>query len=323
MKALERNVKFYDLNITASMMVGKAATGVKPAPNLRDILLEAKRLNLISSSAVKLQATGGNITIAVTDLNVGTKTATLLICKTDATEADQVVRNINTQQRTTVAAKKKDDGNAYSAHLCISLVPNQLNRYEFVLEHCSGISSSAVERLMKIIYKILQTNKSAVTIMAHPHSTPSKPKFARIRCKFEISGHPSDDLKKMMQTGKIENIEIVNKLLVGKSWDRFNVTSEKSESISLKYDSSSKQPIDKVIDSLLTHAANAQKEVVRIKFKDQNDKSTTLQFDPPTGNILNEDRCVRSEVISGFTQRLDTSSDKINPQIEQRMVILI
>ncbi len=66
-----------------------------------------------------------------------------------------------------------------------------------------------------------------------------------------------------------------------------------------------------------------QMEEVRVKFTDANEFQRTVKLDVQTGQLINEDRYVKKQIIQDFSYRLDTAFETVNAEIKEKMYFLL
>lgn len=320
MKSFERTVKYYDLNIEAHVEIEKEQKKLRSPHSLEKILMEIKKHEAYKDISIKSYSK--YLTIKDMEIDTIEKKASFLFDLIDKEEADTVVRNIETKKSKIKAVKSDLDGNAYSAHLCINLSKKQ-DGYLFVIEKAPNISIRRVQILLNRVINNLNKKKSPVTIYKHKETTKKETKNLTIKYKFNINGHPSDELENLLKSGKIKSLELVSNITEKKYWDDYNKTIEKFEIIKLGIQQSLGDKPLEVIKSICAKAKKEKKDRLKIRHEDITGNSSTLDIDTEDFDLLNQDKLVKSEVLKNFPDRLAASFDKINPHIKERMYVLI
>jgi len=326
MKAKERWVKYFDCVVRASVrstVKGSLTMARVPPTSLRVILGELQAL-IAKDHVVEIGGAGDKPYLWLTRVHLpadGDK-ALILLTRSDRSAADLAIHDSATGQ-ITVAAKTPTQGNAYSAHIGISLSSLAGDRYLMVVEDAIGIGGAAISRLLSKGIREATKLGSKAFLYRHPDNTFNRdgtPKTLKGSYKIEVMGHPSLDFEYELNNGELKDIEVVDATVTGQNYDGYNATSFRSKTIRLKPLNTLSVKAHDVIKGVCKRAVQQQMDQVRIKFADTEGVDHTVVLDPRSAGMLNEDRFIKRELIDGFVNRLSTATAEINVEIRDRIL---
>jgi hypothetical protein len=259
------------------------------------------------------------------EVDVERQRAMLLISRCDRLAADQAVSDPDAGLFA-VATKQNGQGNAFSAHIAIHLVPVRGHTYLAVLEDSTGINSKVVCQLLRSTLKA----SAGVDPTFFEHPDPSgavdskgNPLLLRSRYKFEMVGHPSDDFEQELNSGLLNGIEVLDYKNQNNVWDEDKTATEKARVIYLKPKEKDGTPLWEVVTSICKTAHKQDLSQIRVRFTDSAKFAHTVTLETERMAIVNEDRFVKRERLAGFKAKLDTGCQTINPEMRARMFPLV
>ena len=317
----KRYIRYYDCKISASVKIGKTATGVKPVPLLT--VLEQIKALITSGENIAFTGLGDTQTWNLQGIEIDPtrKLATILVNRSDQMAADQAISDPNSTQYFAVASKAGTQGNAYSSHIVFNYGKSSDHGYLVLIEEAVGINAKDLERLL--FRAVVAANKAGFAAFNYPHPDSTN-KILKGRYKFELTGHPSQKFIDELNGGILQNIELITKNNAGnKKFDAYSQTEYHSQIIKLKLISSKTTSVIDLVKSVCKHADELKMEKVRIKFTDPSDFSHTVNFASSDATVIDEDKYVKKEVIQNFGSRLDTAFQNIQAEIRDKMYYLL
>lgn len=317
MKSNSRVVKFFDCIIDSYCPdKGSRSTMTLPARPLIDVLNQIDSFNRTSPFYRKNRKDTETWHIADYELNLAKTKAILLFSRSDRMAADQAVSD-PASKHFSVAAKEDKQGNASSAHLAIRLNPVKPNMYLTILEEATGISTLDIENILALIVRKARIANKSFFQVTDPSGIVKTARY-----KFAFVGHPSDDFTAELDDAKINGIELVDHRARDQVFDEDKYTVEKGKVIKLVLRDKD-FPIWDALKSVGQRATKEHLNSMRVKFTDANKISYTVELDASTLRLVHEDRFVKKVQLSNFKTKLDTGSEKIIPEIRDRLFALI
>lgn len=317
MKNNSRIVKFFDC-IVDSYCYDKAsgAAMTLPSRTLLELLRQIDTYNRSSPYYRKNRKDTETWHIADIEIDSQGAKAVILFSRSDRAAADQAVSDPDSSHFS-VAAKLGRQGNASSSHLAILLNPVKPNVYMTVLEDAIGISTRDIESMLALITRKARIANKAFFQVNDPSGIVRNAKY-----KFAFVGHPSDDFKAELEDSTINGIELSDLSARNQNFDDDGYTIERGKVIKL----SLKDKEFSIWDALKSVGQRATKEQLsslRVKFTDKGQSSYTVELDASTMRLVHEDRYVKKVRIENFSTRLDTGSERIIPEIRDKLFALI
>lgn len=186
--------------------------------------------------------------------------------------------------------------------------------YVGILEVNTGLHVSHVIRLLQGVLDDIY--KEDPNTFCSPHKSgkigrDKKPKLVCFRPMFEFLGFPSDQLINDLEDGTLKDVVLID-ISVKTSMGSHSWLQEQETAITLK--PASTVP-GKVWDSILsvTKSRVAQGFTkARIRFRSPDNQQHTIDFDPDSGSLLNEEY-VKSIRLKAISPPLDESADALVP----------
>lgn len=248
--------------------------------------------------------------------------AMMLLTRSDRSAADQAVHD-STNGAITVEQKSSTQGNAYSAHVAVSLTAMSAHRYLMIAEDVTGIGGAAISRLLaKGIREVIQSGSTAF-LYANPNGSIQRngnPATLKGVYRVELLAHPSLDFQYELNNGELKDIEVIDASITPQNFDGHNATALRSKTIRLKPLQSRVVSAFQVIQGVCTNAVRQRMDQVRIKFADTEGVNHTVVLDPRNLALLNENRFIKRELLTGFRQRLSTGTSTIIPEVRDRIL---
>lgn len=324
MRATERNVKYFDCKVGATVRGYKDTSSNVPPVKLGTILRELKGV-LDAGTSIQIFNSGETQRWQLVDIEITNDFGILLITRSDKDAADQAIVGLS-RKDFKVAAKTRDEGNAYSAHVALRLKPSSDGSFLVLIEESLGINSLLVSRLMVRGIRAASAMGSTAFLYDHPSGALDKHgnlKKLRGRYKVELIGHPSDAFLYELDQGKLLGIEVVDSTATKKFWDAYNATEYVSRTVKLKPLPNPTTPHAKIVASVCENAKLEKMAEVRVRFEDTSQFSHTVVFNAFDGKLVNEDKFVKKASLRNFPGRLDTAFQAIHAEIRDKMFFLL
>jgi hypothetical protein len=286
-----------------------------PARPIVDLL---EKINIYNNSSPYYRENRGRTEtwhIADFQVNAERTKAILLFNRSDRLAADQAISD-PAANHFSVSAKQGNQGNASSAHLAIRLQPVKPNVYLTVLEEATGISTRDIESILALITRKARAADETFFQVTDPSGTRRNARY-----KFAFVGHPSDDFRAELEASTIQGIELSDIRARDQVFDDDGYTVERGKIIRLGLRDKD-HPVWDALASVGRRATREQLNSLRVKFTDGS-SAYTVEMDASTMRLVNEDRFVKRVRLQGFARRLDTGSEQINPEIRDRLFVLI
>lgn len=329
MKNNERSIKYFDLKISAAgKLKGDRTTSIPVLPSsLLDLAKEWARLLKQNGGAIQRDWGRQHWSFSELVIDEDEGAIAFLITRSDPEGADQAVLNPRAR-RFKVATKEREEGNAFSSHVVLKIESeNGKDQYLTLMEDTPGIGAHHVEKTLG--YVMAQYAQTAPKLLLRPAPNGAvdehlKPVQMKLKYQFELRGHPSDDFKNELNDGVLNGIEVVKYKHKPLTWDDGKTAIEQRQVIHLTAASNSRSAkLFETLKSVCKTAASKDFETVRIKFKDSSDYYRSVALDPSTMSLLNEDRYIKKVRLEGFSAKLDTGYEKLQPELLGKMKYLL
>lgn len=219
--------------------------------------------------------------------------------------------------------KRFGEGEDKSVHLVFDCyqIPGKPHFYPGLMEFCPGMPTPKISQLFNKVLKEYARSKPTVFERLHPDGSGKKVKTWPF---FEIHGHICDSLKSEIDNGKVEGLEIYTEAKTAQPWDSNSYTEVNYESIFIKpRPTSFFGAVYSTLSNVMDEAAKKKYEKAKVKFKNEDDISRTVNLYTDTMSVVNDYRFVKKSVIDGFGSPLKASYDQIYDPIVKKMLVLI
>lgn len=316
MKKTERLVFFYDLSIDAESRTFEAPKpiSVREAFKLIERVPVEERIKSISN---------GHEQLYISDLELADDTISILINKSDKRIPPPIFSDPTRNTRRIVEVQEHE-GQDFSAHVIIRLPQDDLYPAIALLEHCIGLGTPIVIKLLNEVLKKAKSHSPQSFEQIHPDGSidnTGRPKMYSTNFKFKLEGHISDELKNDLNNGKIQSIELITEKNKHQCFDEDSYLEEKCKSITLTLKSESNPIADKF--SLIANALGRKKDeynLARIKFKTPTGIDRAVKFEI---NHIFDQHYVKKEKLDNFESELKSSYDKFCDAILEKMKALL
>ncbi|WP_193087958.1 hypothetical protein [Advenella sp. FME57] len=316
MKKQERLVFFYDLVIEAYSRTFDApqTISVKKAIELME--------RVDREQWIKEQAKGRE-RLYVSDYHHDGNTVSFLINKSDTEISDPVFTIPNAKQRR-VVAKVEQEGQDFSVHAIIRLADDELEPALVLIEHCNGLGFVNIQRLLN---QILQDATKVVPLefeQNHPDGaldSKGRPKKINVKFKTRFDGHVSNELKKDLNEGKVQSIELITERQKFTPFDEDGYIKEKCKTLVLTLKDEEHPILDKY--SRIVGVVKKNRDTydkARIKFKSPEGLERTVEMNSDEGL---EKAYVKRARLDGFQSDLSSSYEKFEVAILEKMKALL
>lgn len=325
MKSDSRNIKYFDLQLSCTFRVSRESFGTVAARPLLDLLQELQR-ELKRGGEFNVSAGYGNqlFTLEKIDVTADRTKAMMLVSRSDRLAANQAISD--PKKRRFAKYKKQDgEGNAYSCHVAMNLARSP-NGYLCLVEESTGISGAHVLRLVRGLIRRAKLGKSSFFLIKDPSGAVNgsgQPIVKKLNYLLRLDGHPSASFAKELNEGVLEGLQVIDEKNADNVWDDEKLTTEKARVIHLKPKPTSRERAYSVVQSVCATAHKNKFEAVRVKFTDSKQFKRSVILEAAQMRLVNEDRFVRKERITNFSEPLDTAYQDIHSEIRDKMFYLL
>ena len=324
MKNDDRHIQFFDLTMVGKTRATNLESTRAPSPRtLGQLIGDLDKLQKAGNAIQLRKIKGRDVEYRLQDIGDDPNYHILLINVVDTGAAAPVTQKISgapqDRQLSTINAQR---GLESSAHLLISKIPDDAGKYLVLFEKNTSLNFGDVRRFLN--YVAIEASKAYVTDYSSPHPDGSK-KTIRFFCHLELLGHPSDEFMDELANGKLTGISITVGLNEIKTFDSTKQPELKTAEIKVSIDGASVQAQggnSGFFNRIRALAGEINGELIRIKFRDEKENNHSVNIDPTSGHILNNDQYVKKGKISNFANRLATSHTQIDNSIIQKMIAL-
>ncbi len=233
-KATERTVLFFDARIQSSSRNYKS---LEPLSASKIVHIWEK---LMEGGLDPRSCQKGTVTYYLSALRINNarKTCTFLINVANQNLADPAFAKPKTRELR-VVAKERDEGQAYSAHVVMHLVPTEDDPHAYLtlIEMAPGLSSGQVQRFLNYLLRAARSAYPDEFLYPSPDGSMDKdgnPKMISRRHAITLRGHVSDSLIHDLRTGTLNSIELITESTKNTGWDDQGYVREKVKTVRLK-----------------------------------------------------------------------------------------
>lgn len=321
-KSKERTVSFYDLVLSAHTYGKKLDL---PALPLINFLKRIEAWHTAGKCPQWGRKSAETVYLADIKINSSNTRVDFLVNRSDRDASNTVYSNPVGNTPLRVIPKAIGEGNDFSAHVVMSLVP-QDNSYKMVLELAPGLPSGKIEHFLNYLIGLcIRENKTAHHV-PHPSGALSPtgvPLTVLAYHKAELRGHPSPDFLNSINGGVLESIELVDKRKKNLSWDSNGHMKEVSRTINLRVGPKANALNFRRIKEAAAVAYLKNYSSARVRFKTPDGIMSTVTFDTQSTQLANDVIYVKKEKISGFSVPLEQSCASLNSEVVKKMVRLL
>lgn len=318
MRNNERIIQFYDV----------AIAGRSTSRDINYKLLSPKSLDELMNYFLRLKddnhhkQTYGALEFSLTDVKEYDDYWVLLINLIDTGVADQVTNKVggNPDDREVIEFRNQR-GLETSTHIVIYKAVDAIHRHFVLYDKNLSIPFSKAEAYINNLAR--KAMKYYPDDFKQPHPSGVQNKSMNVYCQFTFLGHPSDEFRDELETGKISGIKLAAGVDVINGYDAAMHPELISTEIRMAV---------KAIDILnsggnwlhllkaLNYARNLNAANVRVQFTDQQGNSHNAILSTDTHQLQNSDRYVKKAKIENFTEILRTAYTEVNEQIVEKMI---
>ncbi len=196
-------------------------------------------------------------------------TVCLLFQYADTTISDPVFSNLETGD-IRVEPKLDGEGVAISAHMLVSLSPNDNNgnTYITLIEDVPGIGKTKIEPFLTSEFKIASEGYTF---------TDEQDRERPCRPMVRMSAYPSQSLKEDMERGVLQGLELVKNIHVSGEFDEPDYTKTESNLVKIKVTKAvNGEEAVGLINRIKEKAKRADYSELRIRYKRQEGKQRTV-----------------------------------------------
>lgn len=220
----------------------------------------------------------------------------------DRDVADLSRMNFKTQKTWDIPKTSDDEGSHHSAHVLISEVADNFGDYMILIESVPGVNITTVKDHLTWIFQNERYYKDVKKGDKEKH----------LRVIFKISGYESMTLRKVIQEGTLEDIEVVWRENLSEGHDEEFLQQEVEHTVKVSLQRKISDSDVPLVDKLYNKLSNKvprhlvkERALVRVKSKNEKQKSVMIRKD--IQNALGE-TFIFSEYVSGFSENPLTQS---------------
>ncbi len=315
MKKSERLVQYYDLDISASARNFAA-------PNTISVRRAFELMQKVELEQRLKELNKGKELLYVADWSWDGDVISILVSKSDQSISDPVFTVPKEGKRRT-AEKEDQEGQDFSVHMLITLPENDCESALVIVEYCSGLGVSVVQRLLNQILKDAKKISPADFEQMHPDgSVDEKGKLKKLNVTFkcDFEGHVSDELRDDLNRGKVQSIELITEKDQYTSFDEDGYIKEKCKTLVLTLKDED-HPIKDKFNRILSVFQKNKDDYSRARIKFKTPEGIDRTVDMTTEGLAQA--YIKKAKLDGFDGDLKSSYEKFNAQILGKMQSLL
>jgi hypothetical protein len=310
----KRTISFWDLVIQGI----SRKRGVKSAEPLhvRDLFVQLQKYRITNQSDMgnlTYEVASNKTSIVLEGISYDKDYVKVLFSVMDDKASRQTFRNVVTR-RSRLSMKFDDERAEYSVHMVISQKEaGGLNHhYCCTVEECPATSVNYLIRALNAFLKRAAFKYPKKFLQKHPDNVivNGEPEMMGTYSRVVVLGHPAEDFQKTLSDGSLSGISAITNYDIDNSVDGSQTV--KPVARELKFSVSRSVVNDDnwgYLEKVRQYSLTGESNVLRVKFKDENEQPYTLSVDPVSGKLIDEKKFVKKLVLTGFTKELTTSSE--------------
>ncbi|UPG92668.1 hypothetical protein [Luteibacter aegosomatissinici] len=315
MRKDERSVFFYDAK--SSAWTRKLGDGL---PGFPHYALAATLRALVNANQATITNAKGHAW-NIQDIKLFANRCEMLINYVDPDAADPTLTDPVKKQRRQVL-KNGDEGLEHSAHILWKFGDKSNNApCTFLVEAAAGLGSTRVATILRTLLREASKDSKKFTIEDPEATRDAAGHFKRIPARplIHLAGHPSKEFIQDLQKGELKEVELYSLQNKGAKWDSSGAATIDRSSVIIK--ANPQKATQKALNLLktITSGHTSDYEFARIKFKSESDLDHTVNVHSSSFNLVNEDKYVRKERITGIGDNLPTAFSAINTVIMSKI----
>lgn len=216
--------------------------------------------------------------------------------------------------------KLEDDRGMESSSHIVIFKEKREHGFLVLYEKNQYLCFSRMKGFLNYLLRELSKEASGYSL-AHPNGARNA--TMRVYPFMEFLGHISDDFQVQLSNGSLSEIRLVVDSDKVRGYDISSHGDLIEAEIKMSVDKKSIQASGgnyKHIEKALSYAGSLSGRRVRVKYKDDEGGGHTRELDVESGRLVDDDKFVRREVVSGFSEKLSTSYPKINSEIVSKIL---
>ena len=233
----------------------------------------------------------------------------LLLCLSDKDTPDAVYENFENGEMRRIP-KGDDEGNATTAHLLINQSTKHTSPYHFTLiEKVTGLTINIIEGYLNSIFN---DDSFADTYEKDGEQKPYRP-------IFEILGHQSNTIRKALETGIVQDVELVSHQEKSSGFDEYPFVKEEKEEFQIVLQEKIEpNKFSDFVKSLRGKNNYSRFEHMFVRIKDDEGTIKRTEIDPDTDFL--EDAFVQTELLKDFDSPLEQAHINIRADMLTKMI---
>ncbi|EGQ9248532.1 hypothetical protein F9H63_15115 [Vibrio parahaemolyticus] len=271
------------------------------APHLCKLIDEKKAVYVFQKETCSLR---------ITDYDYSDGYLTLLLQVADKKASDPAFSHFETGE-TRTEKKRENEGIASTAHLVISVKPNDNdfpNIYDAVLEEVSGVTKTIVSQAL---------TKFLDDATDFDFKSPDSGKNIRCRPRASLQAHPSHALSEMLKKGWVTGFSVV-KNRADDRLDEFEGMSVEAEHLTIKVEKRSRaEKALEQIRKLQRFAINSKYSKIVVRYLDSNKRNKSLQISAREENIADKFFSKADKII--LESDIEQCQRKIHEEFDRKL----
>jgi hypothetical protein len=318
----ERLIQFFDLHLHSKTRAKGIGYKLPPTKSLCELIGDFKQLRELNKAR---QRAGGDFEICLEDIEERDDSWVLLFNVVDGKASHPVTQKIGGgDDDREIIELGTDRGIESSSHVVIYKSPDTAGKSLTLCEKSFSIPFSRIVRFLNYLSK--EAARSFSDSYVKPHPNGAKDKTINTYCCFDYFGHPSNQFRDELETGRLSDIRITSDADIVRGYDA-NVHSELySTEIRMKVgrlDVMASRGNWGHLQKAISHAESLNAPFVRVQFQDESGAGHTANISTDTGQLWNADKYVKKVKIQDFGNSLRTAYPIIHEGIRDKILELI
>lgn len=233
----------------------------------------------------------------------------LLLSLSDKDTPDTVYENFESGE-TRRFPKEENEGSSTTAHILINQSTKNTSPYHLVLiEKAIGLTPNNIERYLNF----LLNDESCM------ESYEKDGEQKTYRPLFDILGHQSNTIRRALETGIVQDIELIAHVKKSEGFDEYDFIKEKKEEFQFVLQEKVKPNIFKnLVDKITIQQPYSRFENMFVRIKDHEGTIKRAEIDPATDFL--SDAFIQTELLKDFEKPLDQAHASIRDDMLSKML---
>ena len=321
MKKNERLIQYFDLDLHGRTHARDIKHKLSAPRKLCELLGEFSALRELNKARKQVSARSRQ-EYRLEDLEEHDDYWVLLINVVDTDAANPVTQKLDgTDKDREVIELGKDRGLESSSHVIVFKNKNIAGKHLCLFEKSSSLPFAKAMSFLNYLCKEAAKHFKPQYAVSHPSG--EKGKTINLYCQITFLGHPSDEFKKELEQGVLNDIRITTDMDVVKGYDSNVHTDLISTDIKMNVGRLAVAMSGgnwKHLKKAIGYAESLDSPLVRVAFTDESGAGHSATLSTDTGNLYNADKYIKKRKIQGFAISLRTAFPVIQESIRDKML---